>query len=180
MEQQHGITLIGMPGCGKSTVGPMLAARLGLEFLDTDETIEARAGHRLQEIVDAGGGERLRAIEEQVLGEIDARGRVVATGGSAVYAEAAMRRLAASSTIVYLEAGLQELRRRVVDWATRGLVRAPGQGIEELFAERTRLYAEHADLRIVCDGLTPEQVVEQLIAALLSRGDSAVERTATS
>ncbi len=179
-EQQRGITLIGMPGCGKSTVGALLAKRLGLGFLDTDAVIEARSGRSLQRIVDEDGAARLRAIEEDVLVHTDAHARVVATGGSAVYADAAMRHLASASTIVYLEVGLEELHRRVADWATRGLVRAPGQGVSELFAERTRLYRRHAEVRVPCDGLTPADVVERVVAALLSRGDNVAERTATS
>ncbi len=179
-EQQRGITLIGMPGCGKSTVGRLLAARLGLGFIDTDDLIEARSGQRLQQIVDNEGAARLRTIEREVLEQIDAHARVIATGGSAVYADAAMRRLATASTIVHLDVGLQELGQRVRDWATRGLVCTPGQDIAELFTERSQLYRHHADIRITCDGLTPEQVVERVIAALLSRGDSATERTAAS
>lgn len=179
-EQRRGITLIGMPGCGKSTVGRLLANRLGLGFLDTDTVIEARTGRHLQQIVDDEGPGQLQAIEEEVLAGIDARARVIATGGSAVYARAAMHRLASASTIVYLEVGLDELQQRVADWATRGLVRAPGQGVAELFAERTRLYQHHADVRVNCDGLTPAEVVERVVAVLLSRDDSVAERKGAS
>ncbi|MCB1630902.1 MAG: shikimate kinase [Pseudomonadales bacterium] len=179
-EQQRGITLIGMPGCGKSTVGRLLAARLGLEFVDTDRVIEACTGRRLQQIIDGEGAASLRTIEQDVLGRVDAHARVVATGGSAVYADAAMRHLATASTIVHLDVGLPELEQRVTDWATRGLVRTPGQDMAELLTERSQLYRRHADIRVTCDGLTPEQVVEHVIAALLSHGDSAVERTAAS
>lgn len=178
--QQRGITLIGMPGSGKTTVGRLLATRLGLEFLDSDELIEAHTGRSLQDIVDTEGTAWLRVIEAGILAGIDAHARVVATGGSAVYAGDAMRHLAEASTIVYLEVGLEELRRRVSNWSTRGLVRAPGQGVEELFAERTLLYLEHAELRLDCAGLEPGQVVERLVGMLLNRDGSATAQRAAS
>jgi shikimate kinase len=179
-EQRRGVTLIGMPGAGKSTVGVLLSKRLALDFLDTDLSIQVRERRGLQQIVDGDGYLRLREIEEAVLLDVDPQGRVVATGGSAVYSEAAMRHLAAGSTIVYLEVAPAELRRRMRDYDTRGIARRPGQSFEELYAERTELYRRYADIRIDCTGLAQEDVLERIVAALLSRGDSAAARRASS
>jgi shikimate kinase len=81
------LVLIGMPGSGKSTVGVLLAKRLGLGFIDTDLLIQEDAGRTLQTIVDEDGYEALRRIEEQVLLKLDVRHKVVSTGGSAVYSD---------------------------------------------------------------------------------------------
>lgn len=180
MEQRRGITLIGMPGAGKSTVGVLLSKRLALDFVDSDLAIQVREGRTLQQILDAGGHLRLRDIEAAVLLGIDPHGRVVATGGSAVYSDAAMRHLAAGSTIVYLDVALAELRRRITDYDTRGIARRPEQSFEELFAERTRLYQRYAGIRIDCADLGQEQLLDRIVAVLLSRGDNAAARTASS
>ena len=89
------ITLIGMPGCGKSTVGKVLAKQLGLDLLDTDGLIEAQENLTLQQIVDARGNTAFRAIEEQVLTAMPLSPSVISTGGSVVYSEKIMARLAA-------------------------------------------------------------------------------------
>jgi shikimate kinase len=163
---KQGITLVGMPGAGKSTVGVLLSKRLGLDFVDTDLGIQVREGRILQDIVDAEGYLKLREIEESVLLALDARDRVVATGGSAVYSERAIRHLAAQSVIVYLDVPLEELRRRIRDYDTRGIARRPDQDLDDLFRERTLLYRHYADVSIRCEGLGPEQVVDAIIAAL--------------
>jgi shikimate kinase len=177
---RRGVTLIGMPGAGKSTIGVLLSKRLVLDFLDTDLLIQLRAGRTLQQIVDQEGHLRLRALEEQVLLDCDPRGRVIATGGSAVYSPAAMRHLGLGSELVFLDVGLEELRRRIDDYDTRGIARRPGQGLVELFNERCELYRRHADIRIDCNGLDSRGVVERLVQALLSRDDSAAARMASS
>ena len=167
-EQRRGVTLIGMPGAGKSTVGVLLSKRLALDFVDSDLAIQVREGRTLQQLIDAEGHLRLREIEADVLLGIDPHGRVVATGGSAIYSDAAMRHLGAGSTIVYLDVPLAELRRRITDYDTRGIARRPEQGFEELFAERTRLYQRYAAIRIDCANLGQEQLLERITAALLS------------
>ena len=104
----HGITLIGMPGAGKSTVGVLLSKRLALGFVDTDLVIQLREAKPLQQVLDDEGYLGLRAIEEAVLLAVEPRGNVIATGGSVVYSEPAMRHLAAGSRIVWLDAPRDE------------------------------------------------------------------------
>lgn len=159
------VILIGMPGAGKSTVGVLLAKRLGYDFVDTDVLIQLRQGELLQDTLDAHGYLALRAIEEQVLLGLDVSDTVIATGGSAVYSERAMTHLARSGTVVYLAAELDELTRRIHDYETRGIARRPGQDLGALFAERTRLYRRYAQLTVDA-ALPPEQVVAAIENAL--------------
>ena len=164
-----GITLIGMPGAGKSTIGVLLSKRLGLDFVDTDLVIQVREQRTLQQILDSEGYLGLRAIEESVLLGLDPHRRVVATGGSVVYSERAMRRLAGASRIVFLDVPLAELRTRIRDYETRGIARRPDQEFSELFDERTALYMRYADLRIDCDMLGMEDVLERILAELAAQ-----------
>jgi len=161
-----GLTLIGMPGAGKSTVGVLLSKRLALDFVDSDLAIQVREGKPLQQVLDERGYLGFRALEEQVLLALEPRGTVIATGGSVVYSEAAMRHLRAGSRIVWLDAPLEALRARIRDYDSRGISRRPEQTFAELFAERQALYARYAELRIDCARGTQEDVLERVIAAL--------------
>lgn len=164
---RRGIALIGMPGAGKSTVGALLAQRLGLAFIDTDALIEARAGLSLQQIVDSRGALALRDIEETVLLELAAAEAVVATGGSAVYSEAGMARLRRWAVIVYLDVASDELRRRLDNFATRGIARQAGQSFSDLYAERRGLYERYAELRVEATALSAAAIaarIEALVA----------------
>lgn len=152
------IILIGMPGSGKSTVGVLLAKELGRHFVDTDLLIQASQGRTLQSIVDREGYLVLREIEEEVLLELHCFGQVIATGGSAVYSDPAMRHLKASGVVVFLDVRLSDLRARVSDYATRGLAKRPDQTLEDLFVERVALYTRYADVTVACGGLSHEEV----------------------
>ena len=90
MQNKNNIVLIGMPGAGKSTVGVVLAKRLGLVFLDSDLVIQEKQGMLLHEIIEGKGLDAFLRIEEDVNASLSASGAVIATGGSAVYGEKAM------------------------------------------------------------------------------------------
>ena len=167
------IVLIGMPGAGKSTVGVLLAKHLGLRFVDTDILIQQRAGRLLQRILDEDGYRVLRRLEEEAILALDARAAVIATGGSAVYSERAMRHLARAGTLVYLKAGCAVLAARIDDYDRRGIANPGGQPFEEIYRERTPLYERHAAAVVAVDGLTQEQVARAVIAALPARVPSA-------
>lgn len=156
------IVLIGMPGAGKSTVGVVLAKRLGFDFLDTDVLIQARQGLRLQEIIDAEGLAAFRQIEEATLLSLSCRRTVVATGGSAVYSEAAMGALKANGTIVFLDTPLEELMLRVRDMDTRGMVIDPGETFPDLFARRLPLYRRWAGLIVDDRGKSVEELAAEI------------------
>ncbi len=163
---RRNIVLIGMAGAGKSTVGVLLAKRSARDFVDTDVLIQARAGRPLQQIVDGDGYLALRAIEEQTLLGLELEGHVIATGGSAVYSEAAMAHLGQHGVRVLLDLPLAEVERRVSDIGSRGLARRPGQSLADLYRERLPLYRRHADITVDCEGLDADAVCLAVLAAL--------------
>jgi shikimate kinase len=160
------LVLIGMPGSGKSTIGVLLAKRAAMAFVDTDLLIQTQQGRTLQAIVDAEGPAALRRIEERVLLGLELRRQVIATGGSAVYSPAAMGHLARDGRIVFLDVPLPELQRRIVDLASRGIARLPGQSLADLFRERRPLYRRHAQVTIACGGLSQEALCAAILEAL--------------
>lgn len=160
------IVLIGMAGVGKSTIGVLLAKALSRHFIDTDLVIQAVEGRRLQDILNADGLDAFRKVEERHVLEIDARGAVIATGGSVVYSERAMAHLKRHGIVVYLSLPEDALEARVTNFDSRGLAIAPGQTFRELFAERRPLYERYADVTVDCAGLDHEAVVGRVIGAL--------------
>jgi shikimate kinase len=161
----NSIVLIGMPGAGKSTLGILLAKELGLDFVDTDIAIQVREGRTLQEILDDNDYLYLREIEEQVLLSEDVTGKVVATGGSAVYSAAGMARLKQIATVVFLDVPLEALRKRIGNFDVRGIARKPNQSLESLFDERCALYKKYGDIRVDCD----QQSLQQSLDSVLQR-----------
>lgn len=160
------VVLIGMPGAGKSTLGVILARRLGLNFVDTDLLIQHREGQTLQEIVDQRGHQQLRAIEAQVLSTLKLQGYVIATGGSAVYSQTAMDALSADGLIVHLHVDLPIILTRVTDFDTRGIAREAGQTLEALYAEREALYRRYAQISVDVGTPDHERAADAVINAL--------------
>jgi len=162
----NNIILIGMPGAGKSTGGVLLARELGLDFTDTDLLIQRREGMSLQELIDTQGHQALRRIEAEVLRQVSLSGHVIATGGSAVYSEPAMTALRSTGAIVHLHVDLPVIRSRVTDFDTRGIARAAGQSIEDLYREREALYRQHADVAVDVSATDQAGAVTAVVAAL--------------
>jgi len=160
------ITLIGMPGCGKSTVGKVLAKQLGLDLLDTDGLIEAQENLTLQQIVDARGNTAFRAIEEHVLTAMPLSPSVISTGGSVVYRKI-MARLAAKSLVIYLRARLETIEYRVSLAPQRGIAADGQQTLGDLYAERVPLYERYGEVIIDCDDATPESIADTLAKAVV-------------
>jgi shikimate kinase len=146
------ITLIGMPGAGKSMMGKKLAKSLGYQWIDGDRAIEEQTGRCLQDIINEDGLIAFRKIEEKVLLSICKDNTVISTGGSAIYYDSVMQNFKSSGKVVYLYVGIDELLRRLGDYSKRGIVLAPGKTIADLYAERAPLYEKYADLTICCDG----------------------------
>ena len=146
------IILIGMPGCGKSTVGVLLAKLIGYSFLDSDLLIQSEVGKRLFEIIDEVGNDAFLEIEDRVNSCITAERTVIATGGSAVYCERAMEHLKSIGTVVYIKVPLIEIEKRIGDFSTRGLVIKNGDTLAELYEERCPLYEKYADITVEANG----------------------------
>ena len=157
------ISLIGMPGAGKSTVGVILAKLAGLRFADTDLEIQLHAGAKLQEILDLDGYLHLRALEERVLLALHLDGAIISTGGSVVYSEAVMKRLREAGPLVYLEADLPTLEQRVAAAPLRGIASNPDQGYAQVFAERTPLYRCYADITVDAAAGSADQVAADIL-----------------
>ena len=160
------ISLIGMPGAGKSTIGVVLAKLSGRRFVDTDLDIQVQAGETLQQILDREGYRHLRALEQDVLLSIELDEAIIATGGSVVYSEPAMQRLKAAGPVVYLEANIATLEKRVAAAPLRGIACVAGQGYAEIFAQRTPLYLHYADLIVDACAGTPETVAMAILQKL--------------
>lgn len=160
-----------MPGSGKSTVGVLLAKELCLEFVDTDILIQSRTGRALQEILDAEGIPGFLAVEEETLLGFRPSGMVVATGGSVIYSDAAMERLSAGNVVVYLDCGVDSLGRRLSNLDSRGVVRAPGQTVAALHAERDPLYRKWAHLVVDNGHDDHEGVVAEIARRIRSRSN---------
>ena len=156
------IVLIGMPGCGKSTIGVLLAKALMLDFIDTDLLIQKKHSKTLSEIIDSEGLEAFKEKESEVLSEISFENSLIATGGSAVYSESGMENLKKGATVVYLKLSPSEIKGRIKNIKTRGIVMEKGVTIDSLYRERAPLYEKYADYVLDCEGLTLEECVSAL------------------
>jgi len=167
------IVLIGMPGAGKSTVGVLLAKRLGYNFIDTDLLLQSEQQCRLQQLIARVGLESFKELEADVLCRLATTRSVIATGGSAVYSAQAMAHLGQLGQRVFIDIPLEDLLARVNDMDTRGLVIGPGESYQQLYLERQPLYKKYAEVTIPGGGMTVEQVaaaIEQTVCAQV--GDS--------
>lgn len=155
-----------MPGCGKSTIGVLLAKNLAYRFLDSDLVLQDRDGRRLQDIIDDLGPAGFSAFEDAVNASLEVDRTVIATGGSAVYGERAMAHFKEIGTVVYLRTSFEEIKRRIKDYSTRGLVIPEGKTFEDVYNERVPLYERYADLTVDTDGKDLWDVVEEITRAL--------------
>lgn len=160
------IILTGMPGAGKSTVGVVLAKRLGKRFVDSDLVIQERYGKLLHEIIEEKGVEGFLKIENEVNASFKLKQAVIATGGSAVYGQEAMRHLKSIGTVIYLSLPYEEIRERLGDLNARGVVMRPGQTLSDLYEERAPLYEKYADMIIECHEKSLRQLVLEIAEKL--------------
>ena len=163
------IVLIGMPACGKSVTGVVLAKTLQKGFVDTDLLIQERERRALQTIIDIEGMQYFKETEEQVLRELKETDTVVSTGGSAVYYPKAMEYLKERGVIVYLEVSLETVEKRLNNIKTRGVAMGKDDTIEKLYRQRIPLYERYADITIKADELEVEETVAQIKEALQNR-----------
>ena len=162
MMNKDNITLIGMPGVGKSTVGVVLAKVLGYQFLDSDLVIQEQTQKLLHELISAYGEEGFLKIENEVNAGLIVSRTVIATGGSAVYGKEAMRHFQEIGRIVYLKLPFKELETRLGDLHERGVVLKEGYTLQDLYEERIPLYEKYADITIECEGKDIRGVMEEI------------------
>ena len=153
------LILTGMPACGKSTLGVVLAKTLGMKFVDTDLLIQEVENCKLQEIIDERGMQEFLRIEEKVLS-------IISTGGSAVYSDKAMKHLGSIGDVVYIKLSLDEIERRLNNIKTRGIAMKPGETLADLYNMRVPLYEKYADITIETEGMGIEESIEVLIEKL--------------
>lgn len=160
MANANSLILIGMPGAGKSTLGVLLSKELAKEFVDTDLLIQSAYNKTLQAILVSEGYLALRQYEEEILVNTHYTNHVIATGGSAVYSEKAMRHLKQFGTIIFLDLSSDELQKRIHNMDSRGIARPEDQSFADVYAERRPLYLHYADRVIDCN--------QKTVAALLN------------
>lgn len=164
VREMKNIILTGMPGSGKSTVGVILAKAVNCAFVDTDLVIQQMTGRLLQDIIDKDGIEQFMKTEEEAICATNCSKSVISTGGSAVYSEKAMKKLKESGVCVFLDVPVEELKRRISNMSSRGIVL--NGSFEDTYAERMPLYEKYADITVKCDGLEIEETVSEIIKEL--------------
>lgn len=160
------VILIGMPGAGKSTVGVLLAKALGYDFIDTDLIIQGRLNNRLYKIIEEHGIDYFLQAENKIVSEVTADHTVIATGGSVVFGKEAMEHLRRMGKVVYIKLGCDEIKRRVNNITTRGIVMKKDETIEDIYSERVPLYERYADITVDVRNTTIEEAVEKILSLL--------------
>jgi shikimate kinase len=159
---RRNVVLIGMPGAGKSTVGVVLAKNLGYRFVDSDLVIQERSGKLLHELISEKGIDGFQAYEDEVNASLYEDQCVIATGGSAIFGECAMRHLGRIGTIVYLKLPYEDIEERLGDLTQRGVTVRPGQTLKDLYEERRPLYEKYAQVTIDCTGKSIREIVTEI------------------
>ena len=159
---KESISLIGMAGAGKSSIGKKLAYRLEFNFIDSDLLIETQYQKPLQRVLDKSGKENFLKIEEKILMSIEFNNTILATGGSAIFSELAMNYLSKKSSIVFIEVPYEKIINRVSNFSERGFLKESEQTIKEAFIERESLYKQYADF-VVLNDTTIENCIENII-----------------
>ncbi len=164
------VVLIGMPGCGKSTVGVVLAKTLGYRFLDSDLVIQESENRLLSEMIEEDGLVKFLEIENHINASLNVNKTVIATGGSVIYGREAMEHFQKTGIIVYIKLPYEEIRHRLGDLAKRGVAIKEGQELRGLYEERVPLYEKYADIIIEENGMTISQTALEIKKQVLENG----------
>jgi shikimate kinase len=164
------IILIGMPAVGKSTVGVVVAKRIGFEFIDTDLLIQKQEKRLLKDIIAEEGNERFLEIENQVNRDLMVEHAVISPGGSVVYCEEAMRHFREIGTVIYLHATYEEIYNRITNAKNRGVVLREGQTLKDLYDERVKLFEKYADYTVSEEGFSLEETIDMVLELLKKIG----------
>ena len=167
--KKSNIILIGMPASGKSTIGVLLAKRLGKGFVDTDLIIQQREDALLQDILNICGVSGFLDLEQSVICSLTCSNSVVAPGGSAVCRPDMAMHLKTLGRLVYLELSEQTIVSRMGDFATRGIAMEAGETLSDIYRQRKPLYEQYADVTVDCDGKSAGQISEEIASIFLQR-----------
>ena len=162
----NNVTLIGMPGSGKSTIGVILAKALRYEFLDSDLLIQKQEKRKLSEIIEQDGPEKFKEIENQVNADIHVTDTVIAPGGSVIYCDEAMEHLKSIGKVIYLKLSLESLSKRLGNLKGRGVLLKDGQSLKDLYEERVPLYEKYADIIVNEHHSTIQKTVNKIVEKL--------------
>ncbi len=165
---KNNIILIGMPGSGKSTLGVVLAKKLGYSFIDSDIVIQDTYKKTLEQLIEENGDAGFIKIENDVNCSISPEHTIIATGGSAVYGDEAMEHFKQIGTVIYLKVSEKELESRLGSLKERGVVSNGKSTVEEIFEDRKRLYEKYADITIVQEGRDIRMIVEDMYKKLIN------------
>lgn len=157
------IILVGMPACGKSTIGVVLAKTINKGFVDTDILIQEQENNKLQDIINQKGNAYFHKVEESVLKSLDKTNSVIATGGSAIYFPEAIAHLKQNGIVIYIKVSKTTILDRLDNIKTRGVTLKQGQTLEDLYNVRVPLYEKYADIIIEAEKLRVEEVIEKII-----------------
>ncbi|HJA11812.1 MAG TPA: shikimate kinase [Candidatus Mediterraneibacter merdipullorum] len=160
------LIFIGMPAAGKSTVGIVVAKRLGMNFIDTDLLIQEREHKLLREIMAEVGQDGFLKIENEVNASVEAENSVISPGGSVVYCKEAMRHFKKIGTVVYLKASYQTIKRRIRNPKKRGVVLREGQSLRDLYYERAPYFEKYADITVHVDNGRIEDTIAKVLNAV--------------
>jgi shikimate kinase len=160
------VVIIGMPGAGKSTLGVILAKTLGRNFIDTDIVAQENTRRLLQEIIDEEGTDAFLRTEERTILSLQCRNTVIATGGSVVFSEKAMKHLKKEGIVIYLKISFEGMVRRLNNITTRGIVLFAGQSLREMYDQRVPLYEKYSDITIDCSDGDFENCIGNVIDEL--------------
>lgn len=160
------IILIGMPAAGKSTIGVIIAKRLGYQFVDVDLLIQEKEGKLLKDIIAERGIQGFLEVEDQVNAGLHMERTVISPGGSVVYCENAMKHFKKIGKVLYLKASFETISRRLKNVRGRGVVLGDGQTLKELYDERVELFEKYADITVCEDGLHLDEMIEKVMKTL--------------
>ncbi len=164
--KRESIILIGMAGAGKSTVGAVLAKKLGYTFTDLDINIKEKNLRSLQEIIDTQGEEILLQLEKDYMYHIELDHSVVSPGGSIIYHPDLMSYLKQRAVLVYLDTEFETIEKRIKNGEDRGIIGLNSHTIKEIFEERRPLYNKYADIVVQTTGKNPNELAEEIINSL--------------
>ena len=164
--KQKNIVLIGMSGAGKSTLGVLLAKALGKHFVDTDLLIQQQTGMLLQEYIDSKGVDAFLNVEEEIVSALTLQNTVIATGGSVVYSDRAMKALKKNGITVYLSVDFPSLEKRISNITTRGIVFKGKSDLRSVYEERLPLYTKYADITVDSTERDIEDTIVKILDAL--------------